>query len=118
MAAQKVPVVQCATQAAAKLRETTAVNKEGVLVLALKVSQINLCVQKHTQKKQKTKKKQKLASCHSICFCNNLYVLFYELRNAWADGMFTWVFDPLCPCKYSLNVSQGLSLRDRVIITL
>lgn len=33
MAARKVPVVQCAMQAAAKLRETTAVNKEGVLVL-------------------------------------------------------------------------------------
>lgn len=32
-AARKVPVVQCAMQAAAKLRETTAVNKEGVVVL-------------------------------------------------------------------------------------
>ena len=33
MVAWKVPVVQCATQAAAKLREMTAENKEGVLVL-------------------------------------------------------------------------------------
>lgn len=33
MAACWVPVVQCAMEAAAKLRETTAVNKEGVLIL-------------------------------------------------------------------------------------
>lgn len=34
MAARKVPVVQCAMQAAAKLRGTTAVNKERLLVLS------------------------------------------------------------------------------------
>lgn len=85
-------MVQCAMHAAAKQGKTTAVNKEGVLVfvesLALKVSRINLCLQKREKKGKKTQK-EKLASCHSICFCNNLYVLFCELRNAWADGMFT-----------------------------
>lgn len=50
-----VPVVQCALQAAAKLKEMTAVNKEGVLVLspaivgslALQGSQTSFCFRKY-----------------------------------------------------------------------
>lgn len=69
MVALKVPVVQCALQAAAKLKEMTAVNKEGVLVLspgvveslALWGSQTSFCF-------QKLKKNQIGLWSHQFCF--------------------------------------------------
>lgn len=87
-------MVQCAMHAAAKQGKTTAVNKEGVLgfcrIFGLEsFTDKPLSPETRKKKEKKNAKKEKLASCHSICFCNNLYVLFCELRNAWADGMFT-----------------------------
>lgn len=75
-------------QTVARLTEMTAVNKEAVLVLSPGVvdslasqgSQTSLCFQKLIF--------FELAHSHTICFCN-IYVPLCEVRNAWADSMFT-----------------------------
>lgn len=74
-------------QTAAKLKEMTAVNKERVLVLspgvveslALQGSQTSLCFQKQ--------KKMNWPVVTPVVFA--IYVPLCELRNAWADSMFT-----------------------------
>lgn len=86
MVALKVPVVQCALQAAAKLKEMTAVNKEGVLVLY----NLWLCkFHRQTFVSKNSKSQSNWPVVTTVGFA--IYMLLCELRNAWADGMFTRV---------------------------
>ena len=73
---------------AAKLKEMTAVNKEGVLVLSPGVCRI-AGLARFTDKPlfPRAKKNRIGPRSHTVAFA--IYLPLCELRNAWADSMFT-----------------------------